>query len=61
MKTDFILQWFDDDLNIWIQAHYYIKNNRYYLKYDFSDGTGKKARQISEQKFVDAFLEFINA
>lgn len=57
--NEFILQWFDDDKNIWIQAKYYIKNNRYYQKYEFSNGTGKKARRISEAKFVNAFLEFI--
>ena len=55
-KFEFIDQWYDEELKIWIQATYYEKNNRFYLKYDFSDGTGKKPRRISENTFVDAFL-----
>lgn len=58
---DFRLEFYDDDEQQRIQAHYWQKNGRFYLQYDRENGTSTKTKRISEAAFISAIEELYNA
>ena len=59
--TDFRLQWFDEDRQLWVQQHNWVSEKGYcYRQYDLSDGTSDKVRRISEADFISAYEELLD-
>ena len=60
MSNGFILETFDEDLNMKVQFHYWIEGEKFYSSTELENGTTAWKGQISEDVFVGALEEFYN-
>ena len=57
----FILETYDDDLNMRIQFHYWTVGKYFYSSCEREDGITEYKKRISEEKYRNALEEYFNA
>ena len=57
----FILETFDEEINMRVQFHYWTSGKYFYSSAELEDGTTARKQRISEKEYVSAFEAYMNA
>ena len=57
----FIIETFDEEINMRIQFHYWTSGKYCYSSTEFENGMSGRKHRISEKEYVSAFETYINA
>ena len=60
-ENSFILEAFDEDLNMRVQFHYWIEGDKFYSSTELENGTTACKGQISEEEYISALEILHNA
>ena len=56
----FILETFDEEINMRVQFHYWSSGNCFYSSTELEDGTTARKKRISEKEYVSALETYMN-